>query len=461
MAFRSGSYWDLEGTFGEPTSPAFPATLVTLDGKRLASGRDFDADTGRLARRTPTSRCSTRPARPRSPTRLEDQPFTVASVETRAHTERPKAPFITSTLQQEAGRKLGFSSARTMHVAQGLYERGLITYMRTDSTSLSAQAVSAARSQIRRMYGDDYLPDQPRQYRSKVKNAQEAHEAIRPAGDRMRTADDVARELSGTDERRLYDLIWKRTVASQMADARIRRVTLRLARHVHRRRGGRVPGDRPHHRVPRLPPRLRRGCRRSRRRARRPRGDPPAARGGRDASTCRELRPSGHTTQPPARYTEASLVKELEERGIGRPSTYASVIETILRARLRVQEGDRARPHVDRVRQGAAARALLRAPHRLRVHRDDGGGARRDRTRRGRSREVAPLLLLRQRPGRACATSWRRSTSRRSTRPRSTRCTSASTPTAASSSSASGPTVPTSSAATRRARCRPTSRPTS
>src|SRR5205814_5945188 len=137
--------------------------------------------------------------------RLADCSFHVASVESRVHSERPKAPFITSTLQQEAARKLGFSAARAMHVAQGLYERGLITYMRTDSTSLADQAVQAARAQIRRMYGSDYLPEQPRTYRSKVKNAQEAHEAIRPAGDRMYTADDLARDLRGSDEQRLYD----------------------------------------------------------------------------------------------------------------------------------------------------------------------------------------------------------------------------------------------------------------
>ena len=276
MAFRSGSYWDLEGNFGAD-DPGFPATLMTLDGKRLASGRDFDAATGRLNPNADVALLD-EPGAIALAARLEDRPFTVASVETRAHTERPKAPFITSTLQQEAGRKLGFSAARTMHVAQGLYERGLITYMRTDSTSLSAQAVSAARNQIRSMYGEAYLPDKPREYRSKVKNAQEAHEAIRPAGDAMRTVDDVDRELSGSDERRLYDLIWKRTVASQMADARIRRVTLRLDGHLDHQRGGDLPGHGSHDRIPRLPPRVRRGRRRSRRRARGPRDDPAAAR---------------------------------------------------------------------------------------------------------------------------------------------------------------------------------------
>ena len=337
MAFRSGSYWDLEGSFGAD-APGFPATLVTLDGKRLASGRDFDATTGRLndaaARRAPRRARTPSPSPPAWRTSRSGW----RRSRPRAYTERPKAPFITSTLQQEAGRKLGFSAARTMHVAQGLYERGLITYMRTDSTSLSAQAVSAARRQIASMYGDAYLPDKPREYRSKVKNAQEAHEAIRPAGDAMRTVDDVARELSGTDERRLYDLIWKRTVASQMADARIRRVTLRLGRHVDGRRGGDVPGHRPHHRVPGLPPGLRRGRRRSRGRARGPRDAPAAARGGRGRRVP-GAQAEGHTTQPPARYTEASLVKELEERGIGRPSTYASVIETILRRDYAFKKG--------------------------------------------------------------------------------------------------------------------------
>ena len=331
MAFHSGSYWDLEGTFATATTtddPGFPATLMTLDGKRLASGRDFDATTGRLNSNADVALLDEAQAIALAG-RLEDRPFTVASVETRAHTERPKAPFITSTLQQEAGRKLGFSAARTMHVAQGLYERGLITYMRTDSTSLSAQAVSAARNQIRSMYGDAYLPDQPREYRSKVKNAQEAHEAIRPAGDAMRTVDDVDRELSGSDERRLYDLIWKRTVASQMADARIRRVTLRLTATSTTNEEATFQAT---GRTIEFPGYLRAYVEGA--------DDPDAELEDREtilppldegaSVACRELRPSGHATQPPARFTEASLVKELEERGIGRPSTYASVIDTIL-----------------------------------------------------------------------------------------------------------------------------------
>jgi DNA topoisomerase I len=336
MAFRSGSYWDLEGRF-DAHDARFPATLVTVDGKRLASGRDFDAATGQLNANADVALLDEVGAAALA-TRLEDQPFRVASVETRAHTERPKAPFITSTLQQEAGRKLGFSSARTMHVAQGLYERGLITYMRTDSTSLSEQAIRAARRQIASMYGDAYLPEKPREYRSKVKNAQEAHEAIRPAGDAMRTVDDVSRELKGTDERRLYDLIWKRTVASQMADARIRRVTLRL---VATSTANEEATFQASGRTIEFPGYLRAYVEGA--------DDPeaeledretilPALEEG-ESVACAELRASGHTTQPPARYTEASLVKELEDRGIGRPSTYASVIETILRREYVFKKG--------------------------------------------------------------------------------------------------------------------------
>jgi DNA topoisomerase I len=336
MAFRSASYWDLDGSFAVTTPSAapdgnghapFPATLVQLDGRRPASGRDFDASTGQLVARDDVVLLDEAAATALT-ARLEDQPFTVASVESRLTTERPKAPFITSTLQQEASRKLGFSAARTMHVAQGLYDRGLITYMRTDSTTLAGQAISAARSQITRMYGDAYLPAEPRTYRSKVKNAQEAHEAIRPAGDRMRTADDLGHELQGADERRLYDLIWKRTIACQMADARIRRVTLRLTA---TSTAGEAATFQSTGRTIEFPGYLRAYVEG----ADDPEAEledreailPPLAEG--DSVACRELHASGHTTQPPARYTEASLVKELEERGIGRPSTYASVIDTI------------------------------------------------------------------------------------------------------------------------------------
>jgi DNA topoisomerase-1 len=335
MAFRAASYWDLEGTFaaaapaGVSDAAEFPASIIALDGKRVATGRDFDSLTGRLTRPDEVAHLDEAGARALA-ARLDDARYQVTSVESRAVVERPKPPFVTSTLQQEAARKLNFSAARTMAIAQRLYENGVITYMRTDSTNLSSQAVTAARNQIRNLYGDQYLPDGPREYRSKVKNAQEAHEAIRPAGDRMRPLSEMHRELHSSDERRLYELVWMRTVASQMADARIRRVTVRfdatstanevatfqatgrtiefdgyLRAYVE---GSDDPDAELEDREAILPP-LDEG----------------------DALACRALQPSGHSTQPPARYTEASLVKELEERGIGRPSTYASVIETLLR----------------------------------------------------------------------------------------------------------------------------------
>jgi DNA topoisomerase-1 len=338
MAFRSGGYWDVEGAFAAasqsgPETAVFPAGLVALDGRRLASGRDFDPATGGLHDGVGDDVVLLDESGAHAlAAALAEREFRVVSVETKQVTERPKPPFMTSTLQQEAGRKLGFSAARTMSVAQGLYERGLITYMRTDSTNLADQAVRAARERIRHLYGEDHLPAQPRDYRRKVKNAQEAHEAIRPAGDQMRTVEELGHELQSSDERRLYELIWKRTVACQMADARIRRVTLRaeattdagvtatfqatgrtiefagyLRAYVE---GADDPDAELEDREAILP---------------------PLAEG--DRLDARELRPSGHTTQPPARYTEASLVKELEDRGIGRPSTYASVIDTIVNKR--------------------------------------------------------------------------------------------------------------------------------
>ncbi|MHB1853868.1 MAG: type I DNA topoisomerase, partial [Acidimicrobiales bacterium] len=218
MRFHSADWWDIEGVFQKQgDTESFPATLSALDGKRLASGRDFE-ESGRLKTDADVVRLDEASATDLA-RRLENSAFEVASVEERPFTRRPYAPFITSTLQQEAGRKLRFSSARTMQVAQRLYENGFITYMRTDSTTLSETAVTAARRQIETLYGKAYLPDAPRRYDKKVKNAQEAHEAIRPAGDDMRTPESLAAQLHG-DEARLYDLIWKRTIASQMSDAR-------------------------------------------------------------------------------------------------------------------------------------------------------------------------------------------------------------------------------------------------
>jgi DNA topoisomerase-1 len=325
MRFRSGKWFDLEGTFIGENQP-FGASLVELDGKRLAEGRDFDPETGAIAAaRVNDVVLLDDTAATTLADRLRNQPFNVSGVESEPFTERPRAPFTTSTLQQESGRKLRYTASRTMAVAQRLYERGYITYMRTDSTNLSEQAITAARTAIREQYGAEYLPQEPRTYRSKVKNAQEAHEAIRPAGDRIRTPDDVRSELDG-DEQRLYELIWIRTVACQMADARGAKLTIRVSGTSTRnerttfRASGKAydflgwrrayvedvdEGDEVENEA-RLP---------------------AVAEG--DRVECSELAAVGHETKPPARYTEASLVKELEERGIGRPSTYAAVIETI------------------------------------------------------------------------------------------------------------------------------------
>jgi DNA topoisomerase-1 len=340
MRFRSAEWWDIEALFdagaGEPRT--FSATLSALDGRRLAGGRDFSAE-GRLEGGADGS----------GPVllgeaeagslagRLRDASFRVESVEEKPFTRRPYAPFITSTLQQESGRKLRFSSARTMQVAQRLYENGYITYMRTDSTTLAESAVAAARDRIARMYGDEYLPAQPRRYEKKVKNAQEAHEAIRPAGDEMRTPDELSGELHG-DDLRLYDLIWKRTIASQMADARGTSAQVRIT-------GTAAPAvDAPEafrHAVEAtfsasgkvivFPGFMRAYVEGA--------DDPDAELEDRevrlpplhveDALGVEEMEPRSHATQPPARYTEASLVKALEEMGVGRPSTYASIISTI------------------------------------------------------------------------------------------------------------------------------------
>jgi DNA topoisomerase-1 len=338
MAFRTAGWWGIDATFtatqavvAEGTPNSFTASLVAVDGVSLASGRDFD-ETGRLT--APGSVVVLAEDEARSlATGLAGVPFEVSAMTHKPFRRSPSAPFMTSTLQQEAGRKLRFSSKRAMQVAQRLYEDGWITYMRTDSTTLSSQALDAARAQASALYGPDYVPAQPRRYERKVKNAQEAHEAIRPAGETFRTPDEASRALSG-DEFRLYDLIWKRTVASQMADATGTSAQVRLvgtaagAQGVGGRRAefsasGKViqfPGylrayvegeddpeaelaDREVH----LPPMAE--------------GDPVAAGG---------FEPGSHTTQPPARYTEASLVKAMEELGVGRPSTYASVIATIL-----------------------------------------------------------------------------------------------------------------------------------
>jgi DNA topoisomerase I len=320
MEFLAAGYWDIVASF-DPG--AFTARLASVDGKRVAQGRDFSQD-GQLKTKDAVQLAEA-DARDLAE-KLDGSAYKVASVEEKPYTRRPAAPFMTSTLQQEASRNLRLSSQQTMRTAQRLYENGYITYMRTDSTTLSESALAAARDQARQLYGAESVPDQPRQYNRKVKNAQEAHEAIRPAGDRFRTPDDVRRELSG-DEFKLYDLIWKRTVASQMADARGQTVSVRIAatsadgRTVEFATAGTVitfrgfllayeegrddvSDDAEEKRLPQLSE-----------------GDALSALG---------LEPEGHSTSPPARYTEASLVKALEERGIGRPSTYAAIMGTIL-----------------------------------------------------------------------------------------------------------------------------------
>ncbi|MHB8498735.1 MAG: type I DNA topoisomerase [Acidimicrobiales bacterium] len=364
MAFRSAGWWGIEGTFrtGElpggrtatvtatdaaPTDTAatdagiettaaggrgtLTASLVSIDGVSLASGRDFD-ESGRLKSASSVVVLGEDEARTLSEA-LTGASFEVTSVTTKPFRRSPAPPFMTSTLQQEAGRKLRFSSKRAMQVAQHLYEGGWITYMRTDSTTLSSQALDAARAQARALYGAEYVPGQPRRYERKVKNAQEAHEAVRPAGEAFRTPEDAAGSLSG-DELRLYDLIWKRTVASQMVDATGTSAQVRLAgtsggdgpaagRRAEFAASGKVIGfpgflrayvegeDDPEAELADREVHL-----------------PPVSEG--DPLTASELEPGSHATQPPARYTEASLVKAMEELGVGRPSTYASVIATIL-----------------------------------------------------------------------------------------------------------------------------------
>ena len=320
MTFVAAEYWDIVATF-DPG--AFTARLAALDGKRVAQGRDFSRE-GSL-RNGDAVQLTEADARDLA-AKLEGAAFAVASVEEKPYTRRPAPPFMTSTLQQEASRKLRFSSQQTMRVAQRLYENGYITYMRTDSTTLSESALAAARTQATELYGAESVPAEPRRYERRVKNAQEAHEAIRPAGDRFRTPDEVRRELSA-DEHNLYDLIWKRTVASQMADARGQTVSARIA-------GDASDGRRAEFQTSGTVITFR-GFLLAYEEGRDDPSDdaeekrlPPLAEGDELGATA--LEPEGHSTTPPSRYTEASLVKALEERGIGRPSTYAAIMGTIL-----------------------------------------------------------------------------------------------------------------------------------
>ena len=332
MAFRSASYWDVDAEL-TPDAEAnlFTARLTGVDGRKVATGRDF-ADDGTLTNAKATALDEVAATGIANALRAAD--VRVSDVSEKPYTRRPSAPFTTSTLQQEASRKLRLNSRNAMRVAQRLYENGYITYMRTDSTTLSDAALAAARQQARDLYGADYVPDAPRHYERKVKNAQEAHEAIRPAGDRFRTPAQVAGELRGEDHA-LYELIWKRTIASQMADARGSTASVRLgatlddgapAGAVELSASGTVITFRGFLAAYEEGRDERQSARRKDEAAEERR----LPRLG-EGALLRVVRTEalGHETSPPPRYTEATLVKAMEEKGIGRPSTYASTIGTI------------------------------------------------------------------------------------------------------------------------------------
>ncbi|MDO4571014.1 MAG: type I DNA topoisomerase, partial [Planctomycetia bacterium] len=330
MSFRSATYWDLEALFETKKNQSFHASLDAVAGRKIPTSRDFDAATGLL--KNPDVLQLNEAEVLALLERLSREPeATVQKVENKDFSQRPPAPFTTSTLQQEANRKYGFTARRTMNVAQSLYENGFITYMRTDSTTLSEEAIGAARSLVRSHYGAEYLPASARHYQTKVKNAQEAHEAIRPAGTTFAFPDDLRAQL-GPDEMKLYDMIWKRTVASQMLDAQGKRMTISLllddAQFSASGKTITFPGylrayiegtdDLDDNDGERILPQVREG----------------------EKLDCRELFPKMHTTQPPNRYSEAALTRTLEEKGIGRPSTYASIIDTILARKYVFKRGN-------------------------------------------------------------------------------------------------------------------------
>jgi len=330
MTFVPSEFWDALATFATKKDESFQAELATIAGKPIVLGKDFDPNTGKI--KNDRGVWMKQADAEALVEQLKKATPTVTAIEEKPFTEKPFPPFTTSTLQQEANRKLRYSSRRTMQLAQGLYENGYITYMRTDSTQLSSQAVEAARTWITDQYGKEYLPDAARQYQTKVKNAQEAHEAIRPAGEEFQSLEQV-KTLVADDEYKLYELIWKRTVASQMSDSAGQRVTVSITlddaifaakgktytfqgfRRAYVEGADDVAAELAEQEV--VLPVMSNG----------------------ETLTLSELKPVQHVTQPPSRLTEASLVKELESRGIGRPSTYASIIETILRREYVVKKG--------------------------------------------------------------------------------------------------------------------------
>ncbi|HWL10367.1 MAG TPA: type I DNA topoisomerase [Planctomicrobium sp.] len=319
IAFRSGTFWDLKANLKNRQGANFSAQLSTVGGKRVASGKDFDESTGRIQDGVDVLLLTEEMARDLH-SRLQKSDWKISSIEHRQQVRKPPAPFTTSTLQQESNRKLNMSARQTMQTAQRLYEGGYITYMRTDSVTLSQEAISASRNRIESNYGRSFLSPSPRQYSNKTKNAQEAHEAIRPAGEEMNTADQLG--LSGP-EARLYDMIWKRTIATQMADAQLRfdTVTIEAGDAEFKSTGRKVE----------FPGYFRAYVEGS--------DDPEAALEDQDSVLpelnegekvdCQNVEPLSHETKPPARYTEATLVRKLEAEGIGRPSTYASIISTV------------------------------------------------------------------------------------------------------------------------------------
>ncbi|GAA3599908.1 type I DNA topoisomerase [Klugiella xanthotipulae] len=338
LAFVSASYWDLTGIFGTAlsgpdTGETFSARLARVDGHSVATGRDYD-DLGQLtekARKAGVVSLTEADAQSLvTALRASGVPIRVTSLETKPHTRRPAAPFTTSTLQQEASRKLRFTSRQTMSAAQTLYERGFITYMRTDSPSLSGQAINAARTQAAALYGAETVPSSPRIYKGKTKGAQEAHEAIRPAGDSFRTPQQAAAELTGS-ELKLYELIWKRTVASQMADAKGSTATVTLS-------AGPTGDDRVAEFTASGTVITFRGFLLAYEEGVDEKRHTAAA--GSDEKlpnltegqnlALADIEAKGHETLPRPRYTEASLTKKLEELGIGRPSTYTAIISTIM-----------------------------------------------------------------------------------------------------------------------------------
>ncbi|MEZ6127155.1 MAG: type I DNA topoisomerase [Planctomycetaceae bacterium] len=319
LKFRSGSFWDLKASLKAKAGGVFDAVLQTVGGKRIATGKDFDENTGHLKPGSNVLLLEEVPAKELQ-ARIAASDWVITKVEQKRQTRKPAPPFTTSTLQQDANRKLNMTARQTMQTAQRLYEAGHITYMRTDSVNLSGEAVSAARGRIDDLYGEEFLSPEPRQYTSKSKGAQEAHEAIRPAGKKMLTADEIG--VSGA-EYKLYDLIWKRTMATQMADAQLRfdTVTITVDDAEFRASGRTVE----------FPGFFRAYVEGS--------DDPEAALDDQDSPLpkmseqeqvgCENVEAIPHETKPPARYTEASLVRKLEAEGVGRPSTYASIIGTI------------------------------------------------------------------------------------------------------------------------------------